>query len=67
MPAIVFYGIAGALNAFAWFFFIRSIQRPRRLLNDLFSHEQYIKLRTKKSLRDDYLFFHHRHGDLGIL
>jgi uncharacterized membrane protein len=46
MPAIVFYGIASALNAFAWFFFIRSIQRPRRLLNDLFSHEQYLKLRT---------------------
>jgi len=46
MPAIVFYGAASVVNSFAWFLFIRSIQKPRRLLNDAFSHEQYNKLRT---------------------
>ena len=46
MPAIVFYGMASVVNSFAWFLFIRSVQKPRRLLNDIFSDEQYNKLKT---------------------
>lgn len=46
MPAIVFYGMASVVNSFAWFLFIRTIQKPRRLLNDIFSDEQYNKLKT---------------------
>ena len=46
MPAIVFYGIASVVNSLAWFLFIRSIQRPRRLLNEVFSNEQYNKLKA---------------------
>ena len=46
MPAIVFYGMASVVNSFAWFLFIRSVQKPKRLLNDIFSHEQYKKLKT---------------------
>jgi len=46
MPAIVFYGMASVVNSFAWFLFIRSVQKPKRLLNDIFSHEQYNKLKT---------------------
>ena len=46
MPAIVFYGIASVVNSLAWFLFIRSIQRPRRLLNEVFSNEQYNKLKS---------------------
>jgi uncharacterized membrane protein len=46
MPAIVFYGMASVVNSFAWFLFIRSVQKPKRLLNDIFSHEQYSKLKT---------------------
>jgi uncharacterized membrane protein len=46
MPAIVFYGLASVVNSFAWFLFIRSINKPKRLLNDTFSHEQYNKLKT---------------------
>ena len=46
MPAIVFYGMATVVNSLAWFLFIRSIQKPKRLLNDAFSHEQYNKLKT---------------------
>jgi uncharacterized membrane protein len=45
MPAIVFYGLASVVNSLAWFLFIRSIHKPKRLLNDVFSHEQYNKLR----------------------
>jgi len=46
MPAIVFYGMASVINSFAWFLFIRSVQKPKRLLNDIFSHEQYNKLKA---------------------
>jgi len=46
MPAIVFYGMASVVNSFAWFLFIRSVQKPKRLLNDIFSHEQYKKLKA---------------------
>lgn len=46
MPAIVFYGIASVINSLAWFLFIRSIKKPRRLLNDAFTPEDYSKLRA---------------------
>ena len=46
MPAIVFYGSASVVNSFAWFLFIRSISKPKRLLNDAFSPEEYNKLKT---------------------
>src|SRR6186997_400192 len=46
MPAIVFYGMASVVNSFAWFLFIRSVQKPKRLLNDGFSHGEYNKLKT---------------------
>jgi uncharacterized membrane protein len=46
MPAIVFYGMASVINALAWFLFIRSIKKPKRLLNDAFSAEEYNKLRA---------------------
>ncbi|HWN89411.1 MAG TPA: TMEM175 family protein [Chitinophagaceae bacterium] len=46
MPAIVFYGMASVANSFAWFLFIRSVQKPKRLLNDVFSHEEYNKLKA---------------------
>src|SRR4030095_4366207 len=46
MPAIVFYGIASVVNSLAWFLFIRSINKPKRLLNDAFSSEEYNKLKT---------------------
>jgi uncharacterized membrane protein len=45
MPAIVFYGIASIVNSLAWFLFIRSINKPKRLLNDTFSREEYNKLK----------------------
>ena len=45
MPAIVFYGIASVVNSFAWFLFIRSVTKPKRLLNDAFSDEEYEKLK----------------------
>ena len=45
MPAIVFYLLASVVNSASWFFFIRSIDKPRRLLNDSFSSEEYIKLK----------------------
>lgn len=44
MPAIVFYGILTVINSFAWFLFIRSINKPKRLLNDAFSSKEYDKL-----------------------
>jgi len=46
MPAIVFYGMASVINSLAWFLFIRSINKPKRLLNDSFSTEEFDKLRT---------------------
>lgn len=46
MPAIVFYGMVSIINSFAWFLFIRSITKPKRLLNDAFSSEEYIKLKS---------------------
>jgi len=46
MPAIVFYGMASVANSLAWFLFIRSVQKPKRLLNDVFSHEEYNKLKA---------------------
>jgi uncharacterized membrane protein len=45
MPAIVFYGIACVINSLAWLLFIHSIKKPRRLLNDAFSSEEYNKLK----------------------
>ena len=46
MPAIVFYGIASIINSWAWFLFIRSVIKPKRLLNDAFSSEEYTKLKN---------------------
>jgi uncharacterized membrane protein len=46
MPAIVFYGLSCVVNALAWFLFIRSVSKPKRLLNDAFSAEEYNKLKT---------------------
>ena len=46
MPAIVFYSIASVINSLAWRLFIRSIIKPKRLLNDAFSSEEYNKLKT---------------------
>jgi len=46
MPAIVFYNIASVINSLAWRLFIRSIIKPKRLLNDAFSTEEYNKLKT---------------------
>ena len=45
MLAIVFYGIASVVNSVAWFVFIRSINKPKRLLNDAYSSEEYDKLK----------------------
>ena len=55
MPAIVFYGIASVVNSFGWFLFIRSINKPKRLLNDGFSSEEYNKL--KKSNRFAFIIY----------
>ena len=46
MPAIVFYGVVSVVNSIAWFLFIYSIKKPKRLLNDAFSSEEYNKLRS---------------------
>jgi len=46
MPAIVFYSIASVINSLAWRLFIRSIIKPKRLLNDAFPSEEYNKLKT---------------------
>lgn len=46
MPAIVFYGMASVVNSFGWFLFIRTINKPKRLLNDAFSPEEYNRLKT---------------------
>jgi TMEM175 potassium channel family protein len=46
MPAIVFYGAACVVNSLAWFLFIRSICKPKLLLNNAFSPEEYNKLKT---------------------
>jgi uncharacterized membrane protein len=46
MPAIVFYGLASVVNSLAWFLFIRSVDKPKRLLNDAFSSEEYNKLKS---------------------
>ncbi len=45
MPAIVFYGMATIVNSLAWFLFIRFISKPKRLLNNSFSPEEYNKLK----------------------
>ena len=45
MPAIAFYAMASVVNSVAWFLFIRSINKPKRLLNDAFSSHEYDKLR----------------------
>jgi uncharacterized membrane protein len=55
MPAIVFYGAASVINSFAWFLFVRSVQSPKRLLIETFSHEEYIKL--KKSNRFAFVVY----------
>ena len=46
MPAIVFYGLASVVNSSAWFLFIRSINKPKRLLNDAFSTEESNRLKS---------------------
>jgi len=46
MPAVVYYGIASVINSLAWFLFIRSIDKPKRLLNDEFTHVEYNKLKS---------------------
>ncbi len=46
MPAIVFYGIACVFTSLAWFLFIRSIIKPKRLLNTTFSAEEFKKMKT---------------------
>src|SRR6187455_1990138 len=46
MPAIAFYGMSSVVNSFGWFLFIRTINSPKRLLNDAFSPEQYNKLKS---------------------
>jgi len=55
MPAIAFYGMASVVNSFGWFLFIRTIEKPRRLLNDAFSPEQYDQL--KKSNRFAFVIY----------
>lgn len=45
-PAIVFYGLSSVVNSLAWFLFLRSVNKPKRLLNDAFSTEEYNKLKT---------------------
>jgi len=46
MPAIVFYNLASVVNSLAWHLFIRSVSKPKRLLNDAFSSQEYNKLKT---------------------
>ena len=46
MPAIVFYSLASVVNSLAWLLFIRTINKPKRLLNDAFSTVEYSKLKT---------------------
>ena len=46
MPAIVFYGLSSVVNSIAWFLFIRSVNKPKRLLNSAFSAEEYNKLKA---------------------
>lgn len=46
MPAIVFYGISSFVNSIAWFLFLRSINKPKRLLSDAFSNIAYNKLKA---------------------
>lgn len=50
MPAIVFYGMASVVNSFAWFLFIRSINKPKRLLNDAFSSKEYDQLKASNRI-----------------
>ena len=50
MPAIVFYGLASVVNSISWFLFIRSVSKPRRLLIEAFTHEQYYKLKTSNRI-----------------
>ncbi len=45
MPAIVFYGLASVVNSLAWFLFIHSIEKPKRLLNNAFSPKEYNALK----------------------
>ena len=46
MPAIVFYIFFSVINSIAWFFFIRTTIKPKRLLSDKFIHEQFDKLKA---------------------
>ena len=50
MPAIVFYGMLTVMNSFAWFLFIRSINKPKRLLNDAFSSKEYDQLKASNRI-----------------
>jgi len=45
MPAIAFYGMASVVNSAAWFLFIRSVDKPRRLLSETCSAEEYNQLK----------------------
>jgi uncharacterized membrane protein len=49
MPAVVFYGIASVVNSWAWFLFIRSVSKPKRLLNEAISSEEYNKLKSSNN------------------
>ena len=49
-PAIVFYGLLSVINSIAWFLFIRSINKPTRLLNNNFSSVEYDKLKASNRI-----------------
>ena len=46
MPAIVFYSLTCVFTSLAWFLFIRTINKPKRLLNAAFSSEEFKKMKT---------------------
>ena len=45
-PAIVFYAIGTVINSVSWFLFFRFINKPKRLLNNAFSHDEYDLLKA---------------------
>lgn len=49
-PAIVFYGLLSVINSIAWFLFIRSINKPKRLLSNNFSSVEYDKLKASNRI-----------------
>ncbi len=50
MPAIVFYGLASVVNSLAWFLFIRSVNKPKRLFNSAFSPNEYNALKKSNHI-----------------